>query len=177
MRRLKQVQQPPAVAGGPRPTIGYGYDGLDQLLTVTDPRSLTTTYTMTGLAENTALASPDTGITGMTYDAAGNLKTRLDARGKTVTYSYDALNRLTLIDYPSGTDTAFVYDDPAVAYSKGRLTRMTDESGSTDFGYDGFGRLTQKTQTVGSGAAAKTLSVRYAYGATGPSTGKLTAIT
>jgi RHS repeat-associated protein len=176
--RLTRLQQPAPATGAARPTIGYGYDNQDQLTKVTDPRNLATTYTITGLGDTTSQVSPDTGTTGMTYDAAGNLKTRLDARGKTITYSYDAANRLTKIDYPAGVDTVYEYDGGPTgpALSKGKLTKITDESGQTAYTYGAFGRLVQKVQTVGT-ASPKTFTVAYAYGSTGPSTGQLTQLT
>ena len=181
-RPVVQVQ-PSSSTGGASPTIQLTYDGLDQLQTVTDPRSLVTSYTTTGLGDQTGLVSPDTGPAAMTFDAAGNLKTRKDARNKTVTYSYDALNRLTLIDYPTGVDTAMVYDGgtTGAANTKGRLTKVTDESGTTAYTYDGFGRVLSKNQTVGTvtstGTAAKVQTIAYTWGTVGTATGKIASIT
>ncbi|WP_187770819.1 RHS repeat domain-containing protein, partial [Cognatilysobacter lacus] len=75
----------------------FGYDALDNLTAVVDPKGLTTGYTYNGLGDLTKLVSPDTGTTAYTYDSAGNLKSKLDARGSTkqATYAYDVLNRLT----------------------------------------------------------------------------------
>ncbi|MFN7275913.1 MAG: RHS repeat-associated core domain-containing protein, partial [bacterium] len=179
LNRLTQQLQPPAAPGGTRPSIGIGYDGLDQVRSVTDPRALVTTYTVTGLGTRTSLVSPDTGTTGRTFDAAGNVRTETDARGRTTTYTYDALNRLTLADYPVGTDTALQWDGGTSPppNSRGRLTRITDESGSTVYTYNGFGQVLTKTQTLGSGTAARTRVTTYAYGTSGTSLGKLTSIT
>ena len=175
LNRLQQQLQPAPVTGAARPTITYGYDGQDRLLSVTDPRQLTTRYTVDGLGNATVLSSPDTGTTQSTYDDAGNLKTRTDARGKTTTYTYDALNRLTKISYPSGTPTVFTYDvDPNGApYAKGHLVKMSDESGSTSYTYNIFGRPISKTQSMGSSSFAK-YTVNYLYGATGGRTGHVT---
>ncbi|MNS03136.1 putative deoxyribonuclease RhsC [compost metagenome] len=177
--RLTQQQQAIPATGVARPVIGYTYDGLDQLKTVTDPRSLVTTYTMDGLGNRNTLASPDTGSSNASYDAAGNLKTRTDARGKVTTFTYDALNRVTQATYGSGTPTVFQYDGGGTPAPNaiGRLTRMTDESGQTDYTYGAFGRLISQTQTVGSGAGAKTFTTSYTYGTAGSSNGKLTSMT
>ncbi len=177
--RLTQQLRPPAAPSGTRPAIGIGYDGLDQVRSVTDPRSLVTTYTVTGLGTRSSLVSPDTGTTGRTFDAAGNVKTETDARGKTTTYTYDALNRMTLADYPVGTDTSLEWDGGASPppNSRGRLTRITDESGNTAYTYNGFGQVLTKTQTIGSGSALRTRVTTYAYGTTGTSLGRLTSIT
>ena len=49
-----------------------------------------------------------------------------------------------------------------------------DESGSTRFYYDGFGRVLKKVQ-ITSGAITQT--VQYAYGESGSTTGRLTSLT
>jgi YD repeat-containing protein len=139
----------------------YSYDALDNLRTVTDPRSLVTRYEVNALGEQTQLASPDTGTTNRTYDEAGNLKTSTDARGKQSSYTYDALNRVTAISYSSGNPVSFSYDEGA--NGKGRLTGMTDESGSTQWQYDPQGRVLVKTQSLG----GLTRQISYHYDGAG----------
>jgi RHS repeat-associated protein len=190
LHRNTQITQPAPNAAQPsvQPIIRHTYDGQGQLRSVTDPRNLQTTYTLNGLGDVSSQVSPDTGTTSMSFDAAGNFKTRRDARNKNHTYTYDALNRLTKIDYPAGTDTVFEYDggtaSPPPPNAKGQLTKMTDESGSTAYSYDGFGRVISKVQTVGSGSSAKVFNVTSSYGAPtapgeppNPATGKLVALT
>jgi len=55
----------------------------------------------------------------------------------------------------------FRYDQTDAAHGAGigRLTQMTDPSGSTDWTYDGNGRVTQKIATVGS----QSFATRYSY--------------
>jgi len=53
---------------------------------VTDPRNLVTTYGYDGLDNQVSLVSPDTGTTTRTFDAAGNVLTSTDARGVLSTY-------------------------------------------------------------------------------------------
>jgi RHS repeat-associated protein len=175
LNRLKQQLQPAPVAGAARPSISYTYDGQDQLTSVTDPRKLLTSYTVDGLGNQTKVISPDTGATNNTYDEVGNLKTSTDARGKTTSYSYDALNRITGIDYAGGVPMTFEYDggQNGPLSAKGRLTRMTDESGQTSYSYDARGRLASKTQTIGAGTGARSYTVGYTYVAGG----KLASIT
>ncbi|ATQ78609.1 type IV secretion protein Rhs [Massilia violaceinigra] len=162
--RLKQVEQP--LTNGSRPTIKYGYDGIDQVATVTDPRNLETRYSVDGLGNRNELGSPDTGLTKSTYDAAGNLKTSMDGRGKTNTYFYDALNRLTRIDYTGTVGTTFAYDGGATPLpnARGKMTLMTDESGYTKYTYGAFGRLATKAQTTtGLGSYTNTHTLAYGY--------------
>ena len=177
--RRTQVQAPPATSGRAAPVTVFNYDGQDRVTKVTDPRSLVTAYTIDGLGNTTAQQSPDTGTTNATYDAAGNLITRTDARGKTTTYTYDALNRLTKATYASGTPTVMEYDGGTSPQPNdiGHLTKITDESGSTRFQYDGFGNLVQKAQTSTANGVTVTQTVAYAYGTSGSSTGHVVSQT
>ena len=131
-------------------TTQYAYDARDNLRSVTDPDNLVTAYTYDGLNNLTTLQSPDTGSTGYTYDAAGNRKTQTDARGVISSYSYDALNRLVGITYPTGTlNVTYTYDQSASGCANiGRLTTMSDSSGSTTYCYDRRGNVLWKMQLV-----------------------------
>ena len=177
--RRTQVQAPPATSGRAAPVTVFNYDGQDRVTKVTDPRSLVTAYTIDGLGNTTAQQSPDTGTTNATYDAAGNLITRTDARGKTTTYTYDALNRLTKATYASGTPTVMEYDGGTSPQPNdiGHLTKITDESGSTRFQYDGFGNLVRMAQTSTANSVTVTQTVSYAYGTSGSSTGHVVSQT
>lgn len=171
LHRVRQQDQP--TVNSARPQILYGYDGIDQLRTVTDPRKLVTTYTRDGLGNEQALASPDTGTASQTYDEAGNLTSRTDARGKKHIYSYDALNRLTRIAYPTGTPTVLEYDGGATPIKSaiGKLSGFTDESGRTAYTFDAFGRLLTQTSTVGN-TAIKSYKFAIQYGAGEQQTGQ-----
>lgn len=125
----------------------YSYDGLDQLTQVTDPRNLVTSYTLDGLGNQTALSSPDTSNTVNTFDAAGNLLTRTDAKGQTTRYQYDALNRIIQISYADGNAISYLYDQGPNGI--GRLSRITDASGSTQFSYDLHGRVVSEVRVIG----------------------------
>jgi RHS repeat-associated protein len=180
LNRLRQQTLPAPLSGASAPQITIGVDGKDQVTSVKDPRNLTTNYTVTGLGDTTSQVSPDTGTTGMSFDPTGNLKTRVDARNKNVIYTYDALNRVTKIDYPTGTDTLLEYDGGTVSppvSAKGKLTKLTDESGNTVYSYDALSRLSTKTVTIGSGTTAKVRTLTYGYGSTGTALGKLSAMT
>ena len=147
LNRIKQVTD---AADG---ITQYDYNALDQLVSVTDPKDLTTSYTLNALGDMTLQDSPDTGFTVHTYDAAGNRKTALDARGVQVNYTYDKLNRLTAVDYPAtDEDVAYSYDGTnytaGIVNGVGRLTGITDESGTTTILYDARGNVTQETRVI-----------------------------
>jgi RHS repeat-associated protein len=173
---------PPPMAGASSPTLGYGWDALDQLKSVTtplsDPNSITTTYTTNGLGNTSPQLSPDSGITHATYEFDGRLKTRTDARGKSFTYLYDDLGRLLKVSYtsggtPSGTPSQFEYDGgtPTANNSTGQLSKLTDESGTTTWAHDGFGRVLSKT--VKNTGTNQTFVLSQAWGDTGTAAGKL----
>jgi YD repeat-containing protein len=139
----------------------YRYDANDHLTGVLDPRNLLTAYAWDGLDDQLQLASPDTGATNRTFDAAGNVASSTDARGNTATYSYDALNRRTHAAFADGTSAAWQYDQGANGV--GRLSMITDVTGSTSYSYDANGHVQQKKQTAG----AVTLPMTYGYDAGG----------
>jgi RHS repeat-associated protein len=160
---------------GARAIVSFGYDGQDNVASVLDARSLSTNYTIDGLGNTSQLASPDSGATTSTFDQEGNVLTSQDSRGNVTTYVYDSLGRMSSATYASGTATVFQYDGGAspLPYSQGRLTLITDESGSTAYQYDFRGSVIKKTQTTN----GKTLKVVYGWGNSGASTGALTSIT
>jgi RHS repeat-associated protein len=137
----------------------YGYNAVDQLISVTDPRSKVTSYTYNALGDLTQQVSPDTGTTTSTYDSGGNLQTSTDARSKTATYTYDALNRVTSLTYP---DQIISYTYDSGSNQNGRLTQVTDASGSTSWSSDTHGRVLSRQQSMG---INKTLG--YAYDGAG----------
>jgi RHS repeat-associated protein len=164
LNRLTAVTDP---ANG---VIEFTYDVNDNLTSVFGPRRLWTNYQYSGLGDLTQLTSPDTGQTVNTYDSAGNLATSTDARHAVSTYAYDALNRVTTVAYSQGGTTdqtiSFTYD--AGTNGKGHLTGASDANHSLSWSYDPLGRVTNKSQTVGT----VTRSVGYAY-----TNGDLTSLT
>jgi len=127
----------------------FAYDARDNLVSITDAESLVTTYAYDGLENLFSQLSPDTGATKFTHDDAGNRISGTDARGVIVNYTYDALNRLESIRFPDTTkDVDIEYD--VGPNGVGRLTRMSDESGSTDFVYDLRGNLLSEIRTIDS---------------------------
>jgi RHS repeat-associated protein len=163
---LNRLQRTLQDVGGIEAETSFEYDAQDNLSKVTDPKGLDTDYIYNAFGDLLTLSSPDTGTTTYTYDSAGNRKTQTDARNKTTTYVYDALNRLTGVTYPTtALNTAYTYDTTQAScisgetFSKGRLTRMQDGTGTTQYCYDRFGQLVRKVQVTN----GKTFTLRYAY--------------
>ncbi|MFZ2754483.1 MAG: RHS repeat-associated core domain-containing protein, partial [Lysobacteraceae bacterium] len=149
----------------------FTYDALDNLTQVNDPKLLNTNYIYNGFSELKQQDSPDTGTTTYTYDSAGNRASQTDARSKVANYAYDALNRLVSVTYPATTalNVTYTYDTAQTAclagetFSVGRLTRLTDGSGTTVYCYNRFGDLVRKSQTTN----GQTLTLRYGYAVNG----------
>ncbi|CAE7822337.1 wapA [Symbiodinium microadriaticum] len=139
----------------------FSYDARDNLISVTDQRGLTTTFIYDGLNNLIQQESPDTGITVFVYDDAGNQISKTDSRGVVTNNAFDALNRLTSVSYPSAPaeGIAYTYDQPAGGFAVGRLTQITDQTGSTSFVYDHRGNQVTSTVTI----QANTYSTHYAY--------------
>ena len=81
---------------------------------------------MVTLSKGTAkIYSPASGTTTYAYNEHGELTSQLDARGVSMSRTVDALDRATAVTYPTPElDVAYTYDDPTVAFSKGRLTQI-----------------------------------------------------
>jgi len=140
----------------------FTYDAQDNLTGVTDPRELTTTYQYNGFGEQIRQHSPDTGETLFSYDDAGNLIQKIDARNVVTQYQYDALNRLTHVLYPAspGENIQYFYDSTANGNKGvGRLTGITDQTGSTSYYYGDRGNLTGETRVI----EGQNYTTGYAY--------------
>ena len=147
--RLSEVHQPWGGAGGGEVVVGYGYDVQDHLTQVTDGEGGVTTYTYSDRDLLTDEVSEVSGTTTHTYNEHGEADSRTDARGVVMVRTPDALDRVRLEDYPDDTlDVTYTYDDPSVAFSLGRLTKVERDSHAIDTTYDRFGRVLQDGDLV-----------------------------
>lgn len=142
------------------------YNALDRTTAIEDPRTNTTTYGTNAFGDVTQIASPDTGTATYTHDKAGNVTQAIDARSVVTNYTYDALNRLATVAYPSdpSLNVTLTWDDNpatpgACGTSVGRLCRVVDASGTTDYKYNDLGRLIEVKETRG----GLTFTTAYAY--------------
>jgi RHS repeat-associated protein len=86
-------------------------------------------------------------------------------------YTYDALNRVTFTNYQNGSqpNTSVEYDGGGggAPNAKGRLTKITDESGNTTWSYDAHGRVTGKSQLTTYNSLNYTHALSYTYDGAG----------
>lgn len=134
------------------------YDNRDRQLSYKDAIDVTTTFTRNGFGEVIQEISPDRGTSTYYYDAAGRMTAAIDGRGQRIDYTRDILGRLTAkvpVGRPASEAITYSYDSGGLgSYQLGRLTKVTDGSGETQFGYDHRGNLTMRQQVLGSSAAA-----------------------
>lgn len=142
----------------------YGYDVLDNLLTVSQGGQARN-FSYDSLKRLTSATNPESGTISHQYDAAGNLVQKTDARAVVTTYSYDALNRAKTRSYNDGTPAVtYTYDAAGIAYAKGKLTSVSSSVSATSYtGFDALGRITGNQQVTN----AQTYSLSYGYNLAG----------
>ncbi|AOT07698.1 RHS repeat domain-containing protein [Pseudoalteromonas luteoviolacea] len=134
------------------------YDTQDKVTQVTDQRGLITEYQYNGFGEKVKQISPDTGTTVYKHNAAGLVIEKVDNAGQVVSYEYDAIGRVTHIHFAGAAneDIFYQYDEqvfdsaqpPAVSGAIGKVTRILDNSGDSQYQYNGQGYLTSKTYQI-----------------------------
>jgi len=132
-------------------TTNYVYDSEGGLLGVKDAKGNITRINYDYLGRKVSMDDPDMGVWKYDYDLNGNLLWQEDARGQRINFSYDSLNRLLTKTDGNTLNVKYVYDEPTVAYSKGRLTHVEYGSWPQDgasFVYDNLGREIQSTKRI-----------------------------
>lgn len=146
----------PTTFGTPLVTL-YTYNALNQLIGVVQGAE-TRTYSYDGLGRITQETTPEAGTWTISYTASGslcsgdpsNICSITDAKRQTTTYTYDSANRVTSKSNSAGTISYYYDHGGAGAQAIGRLTEMTDPSGSETYAYDKDGRITSLQKVIGS---------------------------
>jgi len=121
----------------------YAYDASGALLSVRNHLGHVMSMTYDFLGRKISMRDPNMGVWSYVYDVGGNMLNETDAKNQTLTFAYDLQGRMLTKSYPGGAQIAWTYDDAAVQYSKGRLTRVADLASATTFAYDRLGRVIQ----------------------------------
>ena len=129
----------------------YEYDIQGNLLKTIDNQGNTIQICYDSLGRKTNMDDPDMGVWSYEYDQVGNLVSQTDAKGQIITFEYDIINRLIQKrgQSPAGTvPVIYTYDDTTKDNCVGRLSRVEDSSGQTEFFYDELGREVKSIKTV-----------------------------
>jgi YD repeat-containing protein len=149
---------------GKATTYSYNADG--QKVKVVTPNGAVFGFEYDALGRVTKKINPDRGNTEYTYDVSGNVLTETNAKGESKTFTYDIANRKTSVSYNDVTlNETYEYDQGENA--KGRLTSITDSSGTTSFTYDNKGNMLSKTQSITSTGSATEFTTSFSYDAQG----------
>ena len=134
-------------AASPAQATAYAYDVLGNLTQV-NQGAQTRTFSYDSLSRLRQAANPESGAISYNYDANGNLTSKTDARGVVTGYTYDAFNRVLTRSYSDGTPQVnYTYEDAGIAYSKGRLTRVSSAISETRYNsFDNLGRVLSSQQ-------------------------------
>ncbi|SHI03027.1 RHS repeat-associated core domain-containing protein [Desulfofustis glycolicus] len=139
--RLTALIRPGAV------TTGFAYDVHDNEREVVDDNGITTVFSYNDFGRKVEEQSPDRGTILFSYDEADNLIARTDGNQVTTVYDYDALNRLVAKSYPHPQNNVTYHYDQGVN-GIGKLTGMTDGTGTSSYTYNHHGELTEEIRTT-----------------------------
>ena len=135
----------------------YVYDGADRLIRVTNAQGISTSYTYDEVGNMTTVTDGNGNVTAYayddfgrvvkttnalgnsaytTYDKSGNVLTSTDYAGNLTTYTYDSLDRLISKSNNDGT-VNYTYT------ADGKISTVTDSTGTTMFTYDLMDGLTR----------------------------------
>lgn len=149
-------------------TTSNAYDVRDGRTSHTDTASVQTTFVRNGFGEAIQEVSPDRGTTVYYYDKAGDVTAAIDGRGQRIDYTRDILGRVTkkiAVGRSASETITYTWDASGVgSLLKGRLGRIVDGSGTTQFQYDFLGNILQKRQPIGTTTAATLTYVRDTAG-------------
>ncbi len=147
------------VVDAARQATTYSYDALDRPTSISLPDGSVTQITFDSLGRRTSVVDPKLGTTDILYDASGNVILTWE-NGNSTTFNFDALNRMTskLAWDPTWASVAYTYDDPAVAYGKGRLTSVTGPNESTAYSYKPNGMLNGFVRAVDGATYSQTFT-------------------
>ncbi|MCL2450808.1 MAG: hypothetical protein FWD17_17840, partial [Polyangiaceae bacterium] len=166
LNRLGSLDTTPTVL-----TTYYGYDPLQQLVSVTDAKGNLTHAVYDTAGRMVTLTSPDMGRTDFLYDLSGNLAekqtAKLAANAQVIRYQYD-FNRLREIDYPSSPPVQYTYGYPTEAgplglNRAGRLKTETGGWGNKGYEYDALGNVNSETWSVLKVGGDPTDAADYVY--------------
>jgi RHS repeat-associated protein len=125
----------------------YTYNGMGQMISAEDMRSIKTQYRYDALGRSTQIEQANGNSQSFEYNILGHLLRSTDANGHNTLYTnYDALGRPGKVSYADGVSVTYQYDS---GY-KGQLSSydMTGpQANSAQYDYDAFGNVIGENKT------------------------------
>lgn len=136
-------------------SLSSAYDAMYRVKQITDGRSYVTRFNHNAVGNPTSIGYPSGPGTTWDFDADHNLNKRTDGLNRVTNYTLDAVDsKVTDVSYPSGSPGHYDYD------IYGRVTGMTDSTGSVTYTYDDNDLILTSTTTY-TGMTAKTVTYTY----------------
>jgi RHS repeat-associated protein len=140
------------VIEGNKDEVETEYDSEGRMIARKDGNGHSWHYKRNALEQVVEEENPLKQITKKKYDKVGDLESKEDPEKHTIEYKYDESNRLKAIKYSTGEPS-----EVALEYNKdGKVTKMKDETGTTENTWDKLDRLTEYKSGAGK-------SVKYEY--------------
>ena len=131
-------------------TTRFVYDGNGNISSIVSARGFDTRFTYDGEGRLTKVTDALGNVSQVEYNAAGDRTAVIDALGRRTEYHYNNKGLQTEIIYADGTKESFIYD------ANGNRIASIDRAGrQTNFTYDALGRLINRDEPCGCGAAVK----------------------
>jgi RHS repeat-associated protein len=136
-------------AAVPRSPAVYERDAAGRVVIMTDPEGGVTRLSWDALGRRVGLDDAHIGAWAYRYDLAGNLIEETDPLGRLTRAYHDVLDRPVQKILADGRHVVWRYDEGgAPADAIGRVTTITDATGSQWFAYDPMGRVTRWTRRL-----------------------------
>ncbi len=131
----------------------YAYDDEGNMVSMTDPNGNVTQFEYDDFDRRIKTISPVTGVSTQEYDEAGNIVRSTMANGTVWEMTWDAAQRMlvqTAARSGAATETITWTYDGSAPFARGRVSSMSDPSGSSTWKYDRRGLVKSERKTIGS---------------------------
>ncbi len=155
---LEETREFPDGPEGPSVATRFRYDFAGNLIRVErvlpgpgESPVPPTVITHDSLGRRISIDDPDTGLTTFTYNGNDYVETETNALGTTKHFRYDAIDRLTRSWMAPNIPLEIVrtYDEGgADANANGRMTSVSDDSGTHRFAHDEMGRVSEEVHVI-----------------------------
>lgn len=122
--------------------VGYTYDSMGNIKTVTDSMGYVTTYSYDLNGQITSVKNAKGNEATTSYDKYGRVVSTTDFAGTKTTYTYDSMDRVVTTT-TNGEVTTYSYDD------LGNLVSVKDSTGTISYGYNEDGYLSSVKNAKG----------------------------